>query len=133
MFERLVKGDFPKSTLRVQYRMFPTISNLIRPFYASIKGGIKDSDTVSKYPEVSGMKERLFFFDHSKVEDGGNGEGGDTSKSNTWEAKMAVGLALYLMNSGYAGHKLALITPYVWATVETSLNFGEKAGKDYFE
>ena len=109
-FERLVQGKFPLSTLSVQYRMHPSIANLIRPLYSP--NVILDGQKVEKYPPVCGMKERLFFFDHSFLEDQADGAS-DLSKANTKEAEMAVGLALFLMHNGYVENRLALITPYV--------------------
>ena len=109
-FERMVEGEFPFSTLSVQYRMYPSIADLIRPLYSP--NIIQDGENVRKYPSVRGMKERAFFFDHNYLEDQAEGAS-DLSKVNTKEAEMAVGLALYLMHNEYVGNRLALITPYV--------------------
>lgn len=62
LFERLVKPQIrnfqvPLSTLKIQRRMHPSISELIRvPLYPSLE----DYPTVLKYPEVDGMRNRLY-------------------------------------------------------------------------
>ncbi|KAL5354313.1 hypothetical protein ACLOAV_000401 [Pseudogymnoascus australis] len=71
LFERLVKpqtGRFevPLSTLKTQRRMHPSISKLVRvPLYPDLQ----DHPSVSEYPEVDGMRHRLYWLDHQENED----------------------------------------------------------------
>jgi hypothetical protein len=66
LFERLIKstsGDIhiPLTTLKVQRRMHPSIAELVRiPLYPDLE----DHPSVSEYPDVNGMRDRLYWFDH---------------------------------------------------------------------
>jgi hypothetical protein len=72
LFERLVRPDENENravqyvTLEVQRRMHPSISALIR---STLYPDLQDSPDVAKYPEVSGMRRRLFWLDHRQPED----------------------------------------------------------------
>lgn len=63
LFERLVKpfgkeeGPIPYTRLRTQRRMHPLISQLIRPI---VYPDLEDADHLQDYPEVVGIKRRLF-------------------------------------------------------------------------
>lgn len=62
LFERLVhpQNGYPRlpcSSLEVQRRMYPSIAQLIR---STIYPKLQDHPSVSTYPEVDGMRERLF-------------------------------------------------------------------------
>ena len=117
--------------------MHPLVSSLIRPFYEKNKQQYQpqqqlqqqdvliDAPSVENYPEITGLSERLLFFNHNFLEEGeeeeeeeiarwGRGRGGGgLSRANRGEAEMVVALGLYLMSNGYMGEKLAIITPYV--------------------
>ena len=73
MFERLIQPEYqeytpvPYVSLKTQRRMHPSISTLIRN---TLYADLEDSPEVAKYPEVSGMRSRLFWLDHSQSEDG---------------------------------------------------------------
>jgi hypothetical protein len=66
LFERLIKstsGDIhiPLTTRKVQRRMHPSIAELVRiPLYPDLE----DHPSVSEYPDVNGMRDRLYWFDH---------------------------------------------------------------------
>ncbi|KAL0245320.1 hypothetical protein GEMRC1_009399 [Eukaryota sp. GEM-RC1] len=110
LFERLISNNFPFCTLLTQYRMRPEISGLIKPFYPQFT--IEDGSNVHEYPPVKGMKQSLMFFNHDHPEDGDNDDL-SKSKTNVFEAQMAVNLALYLMHQGYVGEDIAIVTPYL--------------------
>jgi superfamily I DNA and/or RNA helicase len=72
MFERLVNPPknmvgvkLPCSTLETQRRMRPTISSLIRQ---TLYPNLKDNTNVELYPEVAGMKDCVYWLDHSIFE-----------------------------------------------------------------
>ncbi|KAK4236384.1 hypothetical protein C8A03DRAFT_45620 [Achaetomium macrosporum] len=69
-FERRAVGEpglppLPVAQLNVQRRMRPEISNLIRSVYPNLK----DHDSVRNLPAVVGMRDNLFWLDHSHPED----------------------------------------------------------------
>ena len=71
LFERLVhpQSGYPKlpySSLEVQRRMYPSIAELVR---STLYPKLQDHPLVSTYPEVDGMRKRLFWLDHNKRED----------------------------------------------------------------
>ncbi|KAF1953214.1 P-loop containing nucleoside triphosphate hydrolase protein [Byssothecium circinans] len=116
MFERLVnppKGmpgvKLPCSTLETQRRMQPAISTLVRQ---TLYPNLKDDASVRSYPNVSGMKDSVFWLDHSFPEAGSGA--GTTSKSNDFEVRLIVSLVAHLMAQGvYEPKDIAVITPYL--------------------
>ncbi|KAI9045275.1 uncharacterized protein KD926_009689 [Aspergillus affinis] len=67
LFERLVDPNeevgvqIPYCTLETQRRMFPSISRLVRE---TSYPRLQDAPSVLEYPEVVGMRKRLFWLDH---------------------------------------------------------------------
>ncbi|KAL8993484.1 MAG: hypothetical protein Q9169_006311, partial [Polycauliona sp. 2 TL-2023] len=119
LFERLVssgsdKGPprMPFSRLKIQRRMHPSIADLIR---RTIYVDLEDDTTVSDYPGVDGMTDRLFWLTHDHREDGADGKQAQSdSKSNDFEVGMVSALASHLMRQGtYAAGDIAVLTPYV--------------------
>lgn len=76
LFERLVKPltsiaqPLPLNTLQVQRRMHPSISDLARSY---LYPTLQDASNESDYPEVSGMRRRLFWMNHEHQEDAREG------------------------------------------------------------
>ena len=102
-------GALPLSILAQQRRMSPCISNLIHSLYPALQ----NHPDVTTYPEVRGMADRLFFFDHDHPE-AGQDEGDDSkSKSNDFEVKMIAEFCRYLLHQGYGDKQITVITPYV--------------------
>ena len=117
LFERLVhpKDDqspaVPYVTLEVQRRMHPSISSLIR---STLYPDLQDSPQVAGYPEVSGMRRRLFWFDHEQPEDGEKDRSDSTSHTNTYEVDMVFALVRHLVRQGvYRASDIAVLTPYL--------------------
>jgi AAA domain len=116
LFERLVYPNSPQavtipySTLRTQRRMHPSISRLIR---STLYPGLIDHPSVHDYPEVEGMKNQLFWFDHDHPES--NAERRDsTSHTNDFEVEMVAALVHHLVRqSKYSRDSIAVITPYL--------------------
>jgi hypothetical protein len=118
LFERLVKPIYPMQsmlpfdTLTVQRRMHPSISRLIRD---TIYRDLEDAANLSDYPEVVGMRKRLFWFDHSRPE--GKADPTQpltTSHTNDFEVEMVAALVSHLVRQGvYAHDQIAVLTPYL--------------------
>ncbi|KAF1349640.1 AAA domain-containing protein [Delphinella strobiligena] len=112
LFERLVQpvGEsfvkLPFSRLEIQRRMHPAIARLVRDtLYPTLV------DTSPEYPEVLGMKNRLFWFNHQNAEDDNNET---TSFTNDWEVEMVTALAHHLVKQGtYEAGEIAVLTPYL--------------------
>ncbi|KAB8256332.1 hypothetical protein BDV32DRAFT_97352 [Aspergillus pseudonomiae] len=85
LFERLVKPDddvgisLPFSTLEIQRRMHPSIAQLVR---STLYPRLRDAPSVSLYPEVAGMRKRLFWLDHRRPE--GNSSVQDAMATSHW-------------------------------------------------
>ncbi|CAH0047223.1 unnamed protein product [Clonostachys solani] len=113
-FERRAMGEpglepVPVAQLRVQRRMRPGISRLIRRVYPSLE----DHKSVGAFPNVVGMRQDLFWLDHRHLEDGQYATGSTRSHSNRWEVSMATALVRHLVRQGaYDSSDIALLTPY---------------------
>ncbi|KAI0398028.1 hypothetical protein F5Y17DRAFT_413210 [Xylariaceae sp. FL0594] len=118
MFERLVKPPIdesqrlPFSTLDTQRRMHPSISGLIRQ---TLYPTLVDGANVAQYPEVHGMKKRLFWLHHEVLEDRAQQEDPTSnSHTNSFEVGMTVALVQHLVRQGtYGPDDIAVITPYL--------------------
>ncbi|KAI9884084.1 MAG: hypothetical protein M1823_004133 [Watsoniomyces obsoletus] len=118
LFERLVdppKDDdvrIPFSVLETQRRMHPSIARLVRN---TLYPNLQDHPSVHEFPEVSGMRKRLFWLDHQVYEAHMNtGEGIATSHSNDFEVEMVAALVSHLVRQGtYRGIDIAVLTPYL--------------------
>ena len=118
LFERLVdpphvhEPRIPFTTLDTQRRMHPSISNLIRQ---TLYPSLEDSGLVSHYPAVSGIKRRLFWLHHERLEDRAtNLDPTTTSHTNSFEVDLTIALVQHLVRQGhYAANDIAVITPYL--------------------
>ncbi|KAI1090551.1 P-loop containing nucleoside triphosphate hydrolase protein [Rostrohypoxylon terebratum] len=118
LFERLVKPTrptdlkLPFDMLTVQRRMHPSISNLIRN---TLYHNLQDSKGVGNYPEVTGMRKRLYWFDHEYPETSPNSKlDTDTSRANNFEVEMVCAFVSHLVRQGVYNHDdIAIITPYL--------------------
>ena len=116
LFERLVKSQMgnlqvPLSTLKTQRRMHPSISELVRvPLYPDLQ----DHPSVLEYPEVDGMRDRLYWLDHREKEDPRPAQALSLSRTNTFEVDMIAALVSHLVRQGtYGSEDIAVITPYL--------------------
>jgi hypothetical protein len=116
LFERLVRpqvgnSKLPLSTLKTQRRMHPSISELVRvPLYP----GLQDHPSVSHYPDVDGMRNRLHWLDHREREDSRLPGTVSMSRTNSFEVEMVATLVSHLVRQGtYASDDIAVITPYL--------------------
>ncbi|KAK3689366.1 hypothetical protein B0T22DRAFT_427646 [Podospora appendiculata] len=113
-FERRAVGEpglapIPVAQLKIQRRMRPEISRLIRSVYPDLE----DHDCVKNLPSVVGMRHNLFWLDHSHPEDNNNDGMRVSSHSNSWEVEMTTALVRHLVRQGeYKSADVALLTPY---------------------
>lgn len=118
LFERLVQpplsGDprLPISVLETQRRMHPSIAEMVR---STLYKSLKDAKSVSEYPEVVGMRRRLFWLHHEALEAGAAVQDPhNTSHSNDYEVEMTAGLVSHLVRQGkYSSEDIAVLTPYL--------------------
>lgn len=118
LFERLVSPSrdedqkLPYSTLETQRRMHPSISQLIR---RTLYPSLMDGGVVTEYPEVLGMKKRLFWLHHTVPEDRAQQQDPTSSShTNSFEVDMTVALVQHLVRQGtYGPDDIAVITPYL--------------------
>jgi hypothetical protein len=106
LFERLIKNGLPHVTLSVQHRMRPEISRLIAPIYPALT----NSASVELYPHVKGVMRDVFFVEHKVVEER---ERDNSSRKNKHEASFIIALCRYLMQQGYKGENITVLTTYV--------------------
>ncbi|VDM37256.1 unnamed protein product [Toxocara canis] len=118
MFERLIKNNFPHSSLVYQHRMAPCISAPLMPhFYPSLE----DAENVKVYPRVKGCVNSIFFMSHREPETATV----SSSHCNEFEGDFAVELASYLCKQGYLCDQITVLctysaqTAYVRALVQT--------------
>lgn len=118
LFERLVKpplpGDLrlPISVLETQRRMHPSIAEMVR---STLYPNLKDAECVAEYPEVVGMRRRLFWLHHEALEAGAAVQDPhNTSHSNEHEVEMTACLVSHLVRQGkYSSEDIAVLTPYL--------------------
>ncbi|RDA95307.1 hypothetical protein CP533_3511 [Ophiocordyceps camponoti-saundersi (nom. inval.)] len=118
LFERLVQPDdfterrVPLSVLETQRRMHPDIAQLVR---STLYHDLKDSEEVKKRPQVFGIRERLFWFHHEKLEAAAaKDDPTNTSHHNDFEVEMTVSLVSHLFRQGEYSHgDIAVLTPYL--------------------
>ncbi|KAE8393481.1 hypothetical protein BDV23DRAFT_191655 [Aspergillus alliaceus] len=118
LFERLVEPDddigirIPFSTLETQRRMHPSIAQLVRD---TLYPRLQDALSVSEYPEVAGMRKRLFWLDHRRPE--GNASIQDAMATSHWndhEIDLTLALVNHLLRQGeYEAGDIAVLTPYL--------------------
>lgn len=113
LFERLSIGEtgiqkFPITQLHIQRRMRPEISKLIKELYPNLL----DDESVINLPDVIGLRNNIFFFDHKNLE-GDNNQGIQKSHINIWEVEMTYALVRHLVLQGsYKTTDIAVLTPY---------------------
>ncbi|KAI1332021.1 hypothetical protein F5Y16DRAFT_358334 [Xylariaceae sp. FL0255] len=117
LFERLVSPSdggprLPFDTLKTQRRMHPKISELIRQ---TLYPSLVDGDAVSEYPEVLGVRQRLFWLQHTELEDRAQQQDPtSTSHTNSFEVDMTTAFVQHLVRQGtYASSDIAVLTPYL--------------------
>ncbi|KAI4718642.1 hypothetical protein E4T48_05160 [Aureobasidium sp. EXF-10727] len=114
LFERLVTAPdggvrLPFSRLDTQRRMHPDIAELVR---STLYPSLSDAPTTLAHPQVTGLKKRLFWFDHQHSETRDDMQ--STSHTNDFEVEMTTALVSHLIKQGtYAPGAIAVLTPYL--------------------
>eukprot|EP01031_Cornospumella_fuschlensis_P026999 gene26999-32619_t len=112
LFERLVLAGYPYATLQVQHRMRPEISSLIKCTYPDLQ----DHTTTLDRNDIRGVAKNVVFVDHRQPEAGGSEESllvDTSSKYNEYEVNMLLKIARYLLQQGYQGKDIVILTPYL--------------------
>ena len=114
-FERLSVGErgrpaFPVAQLSVQRRMRPEISTLIRE---TVYPRLLDHVSTKSLPDVVGMRNNVFWLDHTYMEEGAQADVHQKSHSNVWEVDMVHALVRHIVRQGiYDSSDVAVLTPY---------------------
>ena len=116
LFERLVIGGYPHTTLAKQHRMRPEISDLVkRLMYPDLQD---DAKTLNR-PHLRGLQSDVIFFKHNHPEVQAENladrrdEGSKVSRQNRFEAEMVLKTVRYLAQQGYGTDKQVILTPYL--------------------
>ncbi|RIB01360.1 hypothetical protein C2G38_2296304 [Gigaspora rosea] len=115
IFERLVNGDqamrLEKLQLCTQRRIRKEISDLIR---YTLYNELVDDKITDSYPDVCGAQKNIYFMNHHHPEDSNESDFAVNSHSNTFEAKMLIGLVKHFIHNGYdKPGQIAVLTPYL--------------------
>ena len=117
LFERLIHPRqagirLPYESLATQRRMHPSISQLVRE---TLYPDLNDDPSVQDYPEVSGVRRRLFWLDHIEEEARKDpAQSNQVSHSNDHEVQMVAALVSHLVRQGaYPSDGIVVLTPYV--------------------
>ncbi|RZC40520.1 AAA 12 domain containing protein [Asbolus verrucosus] len=105
LFERMINNEVRCYTLKVQHRMRPEISNLLK---ATIYPFLEDDESVLAKPPVLGVAKNVFFVDHRHPEHTSNA----TCRRNSHEAEFLVAFARYLILNGYKSSDLVILAAY---------------------
>ena len=116
LFERLVVGGYPHTTLAKQHRMRPEISRLVKRLtYPDLQDDAKTLDR----PHLRGFQSDVVFFNHNHPEVPASNladrrdEGSKVSRQNAFEAEMVLKTVRYLAQQGYGTDKQVVLTPYL--------------------
>ena len=115
-FERLSVGVagrplVPVAQLNVQRRMRPEISTLIRE---TLYSKLVDHASTINMPNVVGLRDNVFWLDHTHLEDDKQMEVQHSkSSSNSWEVQMVHAMVRHVVRQGlYKSSDIAVLTPY---------------------
>ncbi|XP_055608362.1 NFX1-type zinc finger-containing protein 1-like [Uranotaenia lowii] len=108
LFERLIRNQANAVCLTEQYRMRPEIADLIRPV---IYSNLQDNEGNKNRSKIKGMRQNLFFFNHTVPEDGDSASD-KKSKKNSFEWKFLMALCEYIVNQGYGPADIVVLTMY---------------------
>jgi hypothetical protein len=112
LFERLVKSGYPCTTLSVQHRMTPEISQYVRHMtYPELV----DDDSVFDRLDIRGVSSNVAFINHNLFETLGDETTliQSNSYTNAHEVSMVVGMIKYLLQQGYECKDIVVLTPYL--------------------
>lgn len=116
LFERLVLGGYPHTTLNNQHRMCPEISSLVRHLTYP---DLLDAPKTLNRPPPRGLQGRVTFFNHNQPEIQFSqiadrlDDGTKASKRNSFEADIVLKVVRYLAQQGYGTDRIVILTPYL--------------------
>ena len=105
LFERLVKNNFPHTTLEIQHRMRPEIADIVKCHIYEDR--LKNHDSVIDYPRVKGVASNLFFINHNHPE-----KDSELSHSNEYEVSFLVNFCSYLLKQDYSPSQITILVAY---------------------
>ena len=98
--------------------MHPSTSSLIRN---TLYLALKDARDIFKYPDVVGMRKRLYWFDHKESEAERRPNRDTTSYYNLFEVEMVTHLVNHLAKQNcYKPDELAVLTPLSYAVAAST-------------
>ena len=105
-------AQVPFSVLEEQRRMHPSIAQLVRD---TLYPKLQDHPSVKEYPELFGLRTRLFWLDHQELEAGSDPfQVTSTSFTNDFEVDFTAAMVSYLVRQGnYRNDDIAVLTPYL--------------------
>ncbi|KAL2264535.1 hypothetical protein VTJ83DRAFT_7045 [Remersonia thermophila] len=116
LFERLIRQGMPYVTLTKQHRMAAEISVFPRALtYPELRDGPNTCDR----PAIRGLRDRVIFVNHNKLEDTDRelqdrrDPSVTASRKNHFEAEMVLACVKYLGQQGYSSDQLVVLTPYL--------------------
>ncbi|TGJ86316.1 hypothetical protein E0Z10_g2456 [Xylaria hypoxylon] len=88
---------------------------LLRKLDSKVLLYLQDAAHLSDYPEVVGMRKRLFWFDHTNPESRADStQPLSTSHTNDFEVEMVTAMVSHIVRQGvYAPDQIAVLTPYL--------------------
>ncbi|KAH9515710.1 NFX1-type zinc finger-containing protein 1 [Bulinus truncatus] len=105
LFERLILNKIPHVTLKIQHRMRPEVSQIIKLIYP----GLEDHPSVCEFEHIRGVSKDVFFINHNHQE---TRSADNFSKSNMHEAQYAVALCKYLLKQDYLPTQVTILATY---------------------
>ena len=103
LMERLIKNDFPFTTLMMQNRMRPEFAKLLLDIYPKLQSNMT---RVVNNSAPACCKQAMFFWDHD------NEETAARSYTNDEEASRAVQLALFMLKQGHKPNEITILGAY---------------------
>lgn len=116
IFERLVLKGYPHYTLEAQHRMRPEISALVRELTYP---DLVDAPRTQGRSNIHGLQTNVTFINHAHREDKDSrvadrqDDASTSSKQNSHEAHMVLGIVRYLTQQGYGTDQMVVLTPYL--------------------
>ena len=105
LFERMVNNRLKCHSLTTQHRMRPEIADIMRIIYPELV----DDKSVQHCQSVTGIQHNVYFIDHQKLESQNDEL---KSHSNQHEVNFVVALSKHLLNQGYDGNRITVLTMY---------------------
>ena len=112
LFERMVLNGMECKRLCIQHRMRPEIAALTKRIY---EHEIVDHKSVCSFDDICGLRHNLFFIDHCQPD---RPVPGLQSFSNLHEVDFLVALCRYLLQQGYKGEQITILTMYTGQLLE---------------